>query len=234
MNNIITLCDSAPAQLNLFGWLIRGETFTGPSMLDIIIIVFLVFAILRLFSERRRDRDDSSPNQPRRGPRPLDTNQGHDDDTDAPRYRAAQAAWDRLRSEPATPTGSANADAPDDFGADDFLRGAKLAFARIVEAGLSGDDDEVREFSTENGLDDLRRTLPRQSGAEEAEALITEAKLENVDRGGTVTRATVRFEALVRSSVSEGFDTNLAQRWTFVRNEADSKSNWLLDSIESV
>lgn len=240
----------------LLGTLFRGDAFTGPRLIDIVVLGCLVFLVLRLVTGRSAGpkqpdeprQPDARANQPEYRPepperRPEPTPRGSEPTpTRAPRnapdmYTAAEAMWAALKS-PApkgstTTTGAAQTyDVPPAGTAPDeeFLAGAKMAYGRILSAMAERDLDDLAQFTTPQCLARLKNSLPA-GPAGRLDVLLVEASLAESREENGRTVNTVAYKALVREPGSPE-NTERHDRWRFIQDNATPGDHWRLDSME--
>ncbi len=122
---------------------------------------------------------------------------------------------------------------PAGFDAATFLRAAKLNFVKLQLANDAGKFDEIREFTTGELFDELRKDV--LAGAADGQA--TDVVSLNADLLEVATEqdnhwASVRFSGMVRetpSSAPVGFE----EVWNLVK-PADGSSGWLLAGIQQM
>jgi predicted lipid-binding transport protein (Tim44 family) len=215
------------------------------NLIQLLLIIAAGVILYRVVSALRGgdSKDEHRPTTPTANMRidPADES-GSESDDEPERYKRARAMWGHLSSDQPAPSRSTPpppptraADAGDEarfgasdntgFGGEEFLRGAKLVYVRIIEDAAQDDTDDALEFATENALKMVRNTL---ASSGEVEVLLTDAQIENVDQSEDRTRATVRFESMLRRSMSEGFGEDRVDTWTFERDERSDNANWML------
>lgn len=252
---VLTLApETARADLltgGLLGSLFRGETFTGPRLVDILILGLAVFVLLRLLAGRGKSQTPDSPRRqeptPPPGPRaapdrrdvsPTPGNPDRPDASPAPgkpdMYTMAQATWDALKSptphrDAAGPTidVSPPADASPD---EQFLAGAKMAYGRILSAMAERDFDDLAQFVAPPLLAQLKNQLPSTPAGRPDILLVDAALADSRDENGH-TVMTVDYKALVREP-GAGQNTERLERWRFSRDNAIPGDNWLLEGME--
>ncbi len=221
----------------LLGSVLRGDEFTGPRLIDLLAIGVLLFLVLRLVLNRpgasprqspppdaTPDKDDIQDDKPA-GPPPGKPNM----------YTNAQATWDALKSpsaqKPATPTpnlpGSPPANATPD---EEFLAGAKMAYSRIRASMAHRDFDDLAAFTTPAFLNQLRTSLPA-SPPPQPDILLIEATLAGRREEGSTTVMDVAYNVLIHEAGAP-HNTDRAERWRFVRDNAVPGANWLLDGVQ--
>jgi len=235
----------------LLGSLFRGDAFTGPRLIDLLILGCLVFLVLRLVTGRPTSA--KLPGQPRQpGARPETPErppeqQWHRDEPPSPQarqkpdmYSSAEAMWAALKSP--TPKGSTTTSTPGSAptsavppaGASpdqEFLAGAKMAYGRILGAMAERDLDDLTQFTTPDCLSRLKNSLPA-TPAGRLDVLLVEASLAASREENGRTIMDVDYKALVREPGSPQ-NTERRDRWRFVQDNATPGAHWLLESMEA-
>ncbi len=123
--------------------------------------------------------------------------------------------------------------APADFDAAGFLRAAKMNFVKLQVANDAGQLDEIREFTTSEMFDELRKdVLARPSTPQQTDVINLNADLLEVATEKNEHWASVRFSGLVRETRGTepvGFE----EVWNLVK-PADGSSGWLLAGIQQM
>ena len=182
-------------------------------------------------SEYRDEKGDTM-----RGNAGHDASRGvDDDDPRANVKRAAQSAWDRLRSTPeSSPSTRSLPGTPRDFDEADFLAGAKLLYSRLQRAWAARNIGDLEPFLTPDMLALLREQIPPDQEPSNVEVVYVEATLLEVTREGDEERTKVLFSALLQDD-GDNSDSSVEVRelWHFTHNY-QTGSNWQLDGIEAV
>ena len=123
--------------------------------------------------------------------------------------------------------------APAGFDAAGFLRAAKMNFVKLQLANDAGKLDEIREFTTSELFDELRKdVLVRPGEGQQTDVVSLNADLLEVATEQDNHWASVRFSGMVRetpSSAPVGFE----EVWNLVK-PADGSSGWLLAGIQQM
>jgi len=118
---------------------------------------------------------------------------------------------------------------PAGFDASGFLRAAKLNFLKLQAAHDAGRVDEVREFTT----DELFQELKKDFGAQQqTDVVALDAELLELATEGREHWASVRFSGTItegRGAAPEAF----TEVWNLVK-PADGSSGWLLAGIQQM
>jgi len=134
---------------------------------------------------------------------------------------------------PAGAGAAAASAAPAGFDADGFLRAAKMNFVKLQLANDAGQLDEIREFTTSEMFDELRKdVLSRPSSPQQTDVVDLNADLLELATEKNAHWAAVRFSGLVRETRGTepvGFE----EVWNLVK-PADGSSGWLLAGIQQM
>ncbi len=245
----------------LISTLFFGEPFTGPRLADIAVIGLVVFALFRLVAGRRASRtgpdksglprpSEATPPSPRPGPepetrrsaaedRPSADPTGHGGSSErepslARVYQAAEAAWGGLRSTPASDRPGPNGSRPAFQGQDEeFLAGAKAAYARIREAMEKGDTADVAPLVAPGYLEELGRLAGQRfgaSGGPTSQVLLIEAGIADRRVQGNMNLVDTLFEVLAKKP-GQSEDDRAREIWTFERDASLPGSMWRLSGI---
>ncbi len=161
--------------------------------------------------------------------------------TQADAYRAAEAAWDWLRSDPSARKGpAAPGPAPGapqagsygpPAGEDEFLAGAKAAYARIRQSLDAGDLEGVRSLIDPAYFETLSRQEKSRTPLKDLTILLVEAQKTGQSETGGQTRAQVTYHVLAKRTSSGDQDLRFTEIWTFARPSADPSSMWRLSDM---
>lgn len=188
-----------------------GYLFGGSGMLGFLLLAALVVVIvlaIRAAAARRAER-----------PRPVQL-AGHGEE--------AMAA--PPPSQPASAIAAPASRVPSGFDTAGFLRTAKMNFIKLQLANDAGRLDEIREFTTREMFDELRRDLP--AGAQQTDVVALNADLLELATERDQHWAAVRFSGMVRETPDTdavGFE----EVWNLVK-PADGTSGWLLAGIQQM
>lgn len=122
---------------------------------------------------------------------------------------------------------------PAGFDAAGFLRSAKSNFVKLQLANDAGNLDEIREFTTDEMFDELRKdVMARPSHGQQTDVMSLNADLLEVATEQDSHWASVRFSGLVRETPGSepvGFE----EVWNLVK-PARGSSGWLLAGIQQM
>lgn len=211
---------------SLIGSLLFGGGFSGGGIMDILLLGILLFVGLKLFA-RARSKAQPAPagagNAPMGGMEPP-----------LQRNDTAASGWDTL-------SGQNNAynsqpevviPMPADFDAEEFLRGAKMAYNRLQAAWDSRDLNDIAQFASPAVMDAVRQQLAEETEPSKTEILLVNAQLLSVVNEDKEQRAQVYFDVLMRERPDQPTPSNVREIWHFVR-ELDG-GTWKLDGIQRV
>lgn len=211
---------------SLIGSLLFGGGFSGGGIMDILLLGILLFVGLKLFA-RARSKAQPAPagagNAPMGGMEPP-----------LQRNDTAASGWDTL-------SGQNNAynsqpevviPMPADFDAEEFLRGAKMAYNRLQAAWDSRDLNDIAQFASPAVMDAVRQQLAEETEPSKTEILLVNAQLLSVVNEDKEQRAQVYCDVLMRERPDQPTPSNVREIWHFVR-ELDG-GTWKLDGIQQV
>jgi predicted lipid-binding transport protein (Tim44 family) len=122
---------------------------------------------------------------------------------------------------------------PAGFDASGFLRAAKLNFVKLQMANDAGELEEIREFTTQELFEDLRKDIVERNGAgQQTDVVSLDAQLLEVATDPGQHWASVRFSGLVRET-PRAAPVEFEEVWNLVK-PADGSSGWLLAGIQQM
>ena len=147
---------------------------------------------------------------------------------------AANDAWGGLRSQPIASAEAVNGPTlPAGFDAEEFLRGAKMAYTRLQKAWDSRDLNDIAQFASPAVMEAVREQLQAEPTPTTTELLLVNAQLlEVTQEPGGVERAQVYFDVLMREDPKQETPSSVREIWHFMRENAQSM--WRLDGIQPV
>ncbi|MDR3357936.1 MAG: 39S ribosomal protein L45 [Desulfovibrio sp.] len=204
----------------LIGSLLSGHGFSGGGFLDILLVGLLVYLALKFFAARRR------PAEAEAGGRRTAFTDHRDVSPEG------NSGWDGLRSGAYPEPDPSRSDIPADFDAEEFLRGAKMAYTRLQAAWDKREMEDIAHFATPAVLEKIREDLAADPLPGATELLLVNARLLHVEKTGGEERAEVFFDVLMRESPDQPAPVSVKEIWHFLRSGADG--NWKLDGIQQV
>ncbi len=122
---------------------------------------------------------------------------------------------------------------PAGFNADAFLRGAKMNFVKLQMANDLGQVEEIREFTTDEMFDELKKDIAaRGTASQQTDIAGLNAELLEVATEDGVHWASVRFSGTVREAAG-GAPEAFTEVWNLVKPR-DGSSGWLLAGIQQM
>lgn len=196
----------------LLGSLFFGGPFSGPSLIDLLLIgggLFLLFRFLR-----SRQPAAATSGQHRENP--------------------GTGAWEHMRGNgPSTLTPPPGPQIPPGFDVDDFLKGAKAAYTRMQASWDTRDIEDLRQFTSEDVLREITTQVAADPAPGKTEILLLEAKLLEVRTVGNQTIATVLFDAMLRENTADNAE-QVREAWHFSRFESGGQSHWVVEGIQQL
>ena len=193
---------------------VLGYLFGGNGLMGILLIAglaILAVMVVRALMARRRQQEVMRPVQ----------YAGMRESVDLPVATAAA-------SEPVA--GSAAA-IPAGFDASGFLRAAKMNFLKLQQANDAGRLDEIREFTTDELYEELRKEFGRSAG-QATDIASLDADLLEFATEGNRHWASVRFSGMVREAPRAEPEA-FTEVWNLVK-PADGSTGWLLAGIQQM
>ena len=201
----------------MLGWLMGANGLGGllVGMMLIALLVFVVAAVLRAIAAKR-----SGAGQPVQYA-------GLGSETVAAPPPSQASGFERAPSQAPAST------IPDGFDVAGFLKAAKLNYMKLQIANDKGDLEELREFTSPELFDELKRDILGRSGASQhTDVLSLNADLLEVATEGRQHWASVRFSGTIRESAAgptEGFE----EVWNLAK-PVDGSSGWTLAGIQQM
>ena len=215
----------------LLGSLLGGHGFSGGGFMDILLFGLVIFVGLKLFAAFRGSQ---RPAQAAAGAEGAQTAQADQPQAGMMREETASNGWDALRGQ-----GAAQADAPGPqipmppgFDADEFLRGAKMAYTRLQASWDKRDMNDIAQFTTEAVQNSVREQMAADPKPSTTEILLVNAQLLGVTNEGEEQYAQVFFDVLLRETPAQETPSSAREVWHFVRPVTGG--NWKLDGIQQV
>jgi predicted lipid-binding transport protein (Tim44 family) len=211
-------------------WAADGLTGLGNfGLMDLVLAGVLIFLAVRIFSRWRGPRPPSGQGPDQTG-RP-ETKSKLD------RYRLAEHSWQRLQAPAArdrqeAAPGVASAAAEAGFDSMEFLRGAKAAYARVLQAYDERDFEDLSQFATPDAVEEFRRQVSSGPEKGKTDILLLEARMMGVDDEAGQTVASVAFEALLRDDPRQDTPRQVREIWHFAKPSGSAKATWKLTGRE--
>lgn len=210
----------------LLGSLLFGGGHSGMGILDIALIALLGFMglkLLRAFMNRRAGA----------------AVQGAGGGESVIRGAPNADQWARMSNADASDSssGAPAATGPDirieGFDQEDFLRGAKMLYARLQESWDKRDVDDIAEFTTSAIFNEVREQAEADPTPSNTEIILINADLVAAEREGDHDVVSVFFDVLLRETPNADTPSQARELWHFTR-PAGSTESWKLDGIQQV
>lgn len=187
---------------------ILGYLFGGSGLLGFLLLALLaigaVFAVRALVRRRAE------------APQPM-------------QYAGMRETVDVTPGGTSSPVPAEKTRVPAGFDTAGFLRGAKMNFLRLQAANDAGRLDEIRELTTTELYEELKKDA---NGRSRTDVNGLEAQLLEVVTEGEQHWASVRFSGTVRES-PDAAPESFAEVWNLVK-PADGSTGWLLAGIQQM
>ncbi|HEY8068544.1 MAG TPA: Tim44-like domain-containing protein [Burkholderiales bacterium] len=209
------------------GWLL-GANGMGGALVGMMLFALLVFAgvfVFRMLTQRREEAPlrmqyAAAGSQ---GPYPA---MGSETVAAPPPSQAAG-----FEAQPVAAGIAANV--PAGFDVAGFLRGAKLNYMKLQIANDRGDLAELREFTSDDLFEELKKDLQQRGGAQQqTDVLALNADLLEVVTEGDKHWASVRFSGTVRESPGEA-PTGFEEVWNLAK-PVNGSQGWQLAGIQQM
>jgi predicted lipid-binding transport protein (Tim44 family) len=188
-----------------------GYLFGGNGLVGLLVLAMLAIAIIAGVRALARRRAEAT--------RPIQLAGFGDETVAAPPPSQATGVPDAGVSR-----------VPAGFDSAGFLRAAKMNFIKLQMANDAGRIDEIREFTTQELYEELRRDMA--AGAQQTDVVALNADLLELANEKDKYWASVRFSGMVRETPGTqpvGFE----EVWNLVK-PADGSSGWLLAGIQQM
>ena len=191
-----------------------GYLFGGNGLMGILLIAglaILAVMVVRALMARRRQEHEVQPVQ----------YAGMRETVDVPVAAASASA----------PVAGSAATIPAGFDASGFLRAAKMNFLKLQQANDAGKLDEIREFTTDELYEELRKDFGRSAG-QATDIAALDADLLEFATEGNRHWASVRFSGTLREA-PRAEPESFTEVWNLVK-PADGSTGWLLAGIQQM
>lgn len=211
----------------ILGSLFGGSALGGMllSLAMIAVVAFAVMFVMRMLAQRRAQ--GAQPAQYAAGGAQSSYASALGNETVAAPPPSQASGFEALAPAPRAPG------VPAGFDVEGFLRAAKLNFMKLQIANDSGDLDELREFTTPDLYEELKKdVLERSGGKQQTDVVSLNADLLEVVTEGGRHWASVRFSGMIRDlsgSAPGGFE----EVWNLAK-PANGSSGWLLAGIQQM
>lgn len=136
-----------------------------------------------------------------------------------------------LTPEEVPPVAAGSGNVPEGFDEEQFLKGAKAFCVRIRTAWNSRDLMDLREFCTEEGMEEFRRRAQNEARPPRQEILSINAGLVEVRDLQDDRQEAAVFYVIAEKDLSSNLSGEVHEIWRFVRT---ADTTWLLDGMRTV
>ena len=188
-----------------------GYLFGGNGLMGILLIAglaILAVMVVRALMARRRQQEVTQPVQ----------------------YAGMRESVE-MPMQASAPAPISNTSIPAGFDASGFLRAAKMNFLKLQQANDAGRLDEIREFTTDELYEELRKEFGRSAG-QSTDIASLDADLLEFATEGNRHWASVRFSGTVREAPRADPEA-FTEVWNLVK-PADGSTGWLLAGIQQM
>lgn len=213
----------------LIGSLLGGGAFSGVGFMDILLLLVIVGGVI--FFLRKKRAAQPAAQAAGYGPASNYTEQ-QAYDTNTMQRNSVKDAWSGLSNNQAQAAPSYQTNIPEGFDVEDFLRGAKMAYTRMQASWDKRDLDDIANFATDAVLDELRIQAKEDPNPSQTQIVLINAHLISVEEFGSMDRAQVYFDVLMREDPSQTQPANAREIWHFIRQH--ETGTWKLDGIQQI
>ena len=193
-----------------------GSLFAGNGMGGMLLLGLLAIAAVLAFRMFARRRTQEAPQRMQYA--------GLGQDTVVAPPRPQSSALQMQQAASGLPAG---------FDAAGFLRGAKMNFAKLQVANDLGRLDDIREFTTSDMFEELKRDIEdRGAASQQTDVQGLDAQLLEVATQGDQHWASVRFSGTLREAQGTA-PVDFAEVWNLVK-PANGSTGWLLAGIQQM
>ena len=121
---------------------------------------------------------------------------------------------------------------PAGFDTAGFLRQARLSFAKMQAAHDSGKLDELREFTTDEMFESIKRDLQENGAGGQTDVVTLNADLLEVATEGNTHWASVRFSGMIREDAN-GMAEPFQEVWNLAK-PVSGATGWVLSGIQQM
>lgn len=197
----------------LFG----GGAFTGPGMLDILLLAVGGFLLFKFIKSRRVATANSAPY----------AYAGNVETQNS----ATHGGWGHQHVEPQTPQRPVMPLGMDEH---EFLKGAKALYTRMQASWDRRDIDDIKQFASPEVYEEIARQAVLDPAHGRTEILMVEARVLEARSTGTETVISVLFDAMLREDDANAPAEQIREIWHIRRDESASSPQWTLEGIQQM
>ncbi len=202
----------------------------GGMLMTALLVGALVFGgifLFRMFAQKRGEPVQRPLQYAAEGPRSSYPAMGNE--TVAAPPPSQLSGFDRGAE--AAPVAAASV--PAGFDVAGFVRGAKMNFIKLQVANDSGNVEELREFTTPEMLEELKKDIAERGGArQQTDVVALNADLLEVVTEGVMHWASVRFSGTIRETPSQAPEA-FEEIWSLAK-PVDGSTGWVLAGIQQM
>ncbi len=202
----------------LIGSLLFGGGFSGPGLLDLLLLGGGLFLLFRFLRARRMAA--ASPS--------AGGTMSFEDDP-------AQAGGDTSYT-PSEETAAATVrlpDLPPGFAADEFLKGANAIYVRLQAAWDKRDLEDIRAFTSAEVFTEIQQQADDDPAPGKTELLLITPHIIEVRDTDNQIIVSVLYDVTLRENEDEP-SKQVRELWHFSRNRDNPESFWILEGIQQV
>ncbi|MEG2139903.1 MAG: TIM44-like domain-containing protein [Bilophila sp.] len=232
---------------SLLGSMLFGGGFAGGGFLDIILIGLVLFLGFKFFARRKAQSVAQGASQNATPDGNATTFEAFGGGAtkrstpEAPTARKGGFDWDALTSTPASASSATEPVAvdpgtpklPAGFDEEEFLRGAKAAYARLNASWDKRDLADIALFSTPEFLAEIKRDAETDKTPGTTEIMLVNASVVEVETVGNEQIVQVYFSVLLRDDPKQDAPAEIREVWHFAR-PLNGDGSWKLDGIQQV
>jgi predicted lipid-binding transport protein (Tim44 family) len=224
----------------LLASLFFGDGFEGISFMDMVIIFLLIIGAVWLFRTLRGGRSaartpaTAAPATGPAGAAPAPAPSAAPDiqqRTTQPAANARSAGFTPPDMGSAPPSPQGNDQFPFWLDGIAFIEGAKTHFIRLQESWDKADFDAIREYTTPELFDALRREREQLAGDQSTEVVQLKAEMVTMQRDRGMVVASIRFHGLIREQ-TQGVAESFSETWHVVHDWDSPDGDWLIAGIQ--
>ncbi len=200
----------------LIGSLLFGGGFSGPGLMDLLLVGGGLFLLMRFLRARRMAAQS-----------PLGG---------APAFeRGSDQAWGSAGYSPSTgPSAELQPPSlPPGFDAQEFLKGANAIYVRLQAAWDRRDLEDIRQFASDEVFTEIYHQAQEDPRPGKTELLLINPSILEVRDVDDRTVASVLYDVMLRENEAE-VSKQVRELWHFSRQRGNASSFWLLEGIQQV
>jgi len=199
----------------LFG---GGHAYGGPGLFDMLLIGGGLFLLYRFIRARRMATASAAP----AGSMSFDRSpaQGWGSSGSAPSPEPLTAAAEQL----ALPPG---------FDVDEFLKGAKVIYARLQASWDKRDFDDIRQFTSPEVCTEIEHQAQKDPTPGKTELLLINPSILEAHEVEGQTTVSVLYDVMMRENGAE-MAKQVRELWHFSRETRKPMGFWVLEGIQQM